>query len=200
MGGWLCTPFTCGNVTAAVGPVGRLPIIRASTTADAAAGTAVPFRTGTDQAVTRSLGISTISAHTGSMRAPKRRRPLRRTYAAPPSGVDLAELAGRVRYVGSSEHKTSPSFAGPPHPRADASKCDPKLTDAEVLTTWLRAAVAAGRIGAPWEGDFPRYAWGTIDGVHYEGRLVNRDQGSYKGYPLTILEWAAMSRAPAEDR
>lgn len=137
--------------------------------------------------------------HTDLMRAPKRRRPLRRTHAEPPTGVDLVDLSAQVRYVGSSEHKTFPSFAGPPHPRADASKCDPNLTSAEEITAWLRAAVTAGNIGGPWEGDFPRYVWATAQGVHYEGRLVNREQGWYKGYPLTSIEWAALSRALAEE-
>jgi len=53
------------------------------------------------------------------MRATKRRHPLRRRIVAPPAEVDLALLAGRASYVGSSEHKTFPSFAGPFNPRAE---------------------------------------------------------------------------------
>lgn len=128
------------------------------------------------------------------MRAPKRRRALRRARAAPPAGVDLEVVAARVRYVGSAEHKTYPSFAGPPHPRADASKCDPNIADTSVVTTWLQAAIRRGSIGSLWEGDFPRYAWTTVDGVHYEDRLVNRVQGTYKGYPITSREWVAIPR------
>jgi hypothetical protein len=128
------------------------------------------------------------------MRAPKRHRPLRRVPAVVGPDVNLKELASRVRYVGSAEHKRYPSFAGPPQPRADASKCDPSITDANVVTTWLRDAVEAGRIGEPWEGDFPRYVWAEVDGMHYEGRLVNREQGTYKGYPLSEEERRGMSK------
>lgn len=50
-------------------------------------------------------------------------------------------------------------------PRADATKCDPALHgDFARLTAWLRRAVADGRVGAPWEGDFPRYVW-AMQGV-----------------------------------
>ncbi len=109
---------------------------------------------------------------------------MRRRVVAPPEGVDLTLLAQRVSYVGSSEHKTFPSFAGPFNPRADASKCDPKLADRHELTRWLREAITAGDTGQLWEGDFPRYAWCKHDGVTYEARLSNPELGEYKGYPL----------------
>jgi hypothetical protein len=103
---------------------------------------------------------------------------------APPEGVDLVLLAERASYVGSSEHKTFPSFAGPFNPRADASKCDPQLTDQEELTRWLREAIVAGQAGQLWEGDFPRYVWCKQGDVTYEARLSNPELGQYKGYPL----------------
>jgi hypothetical protein len=59
---------------------------------------------------------------------------LRRAPVAPPPGVDLSEIAVRASYVGSSEHKKYPSFAGPPQPRSDATKCDPGLSDPALLT------------------------------------------------------------------
>ena len=119
-----------------------------------------------------------------AMKAPKRRRPLRRRVVAPPIGADLTALAGRVAYVGSSEHKSFPSFAGPFSPRADASKCDPRLGDRDKLTGWLRDAFSKGQTGELWDGDFPRYAWCRRDGVTYEARLTNPTLGEYKGYPL----------------
>ncbi len=91
--------------------------------------------------------------------------------------------------MGSPEHKTYPSFAGPPQPRADASKCDSKLADQTELTTWLREAMGAGNVGTPWEGDFPRYVWSRRGDVVYEGRLVNQELGQYKGYPLELDQW-----------
>lgn len=105
-----------------------------------------------------------------------------------PEGVSLDALAARASYVGSSEHKSFPSFAGPPRLRADASKCDPAFTDADEITGWLRTAIQAGRIGAPWEGDFPRYVWHRLNEVTYEARLVNQELGQYKGYPLQPSE------------
>lgn len=95
-------------------------------------------------------------------------------------------LASRVRYVGSAEHKTYPSPAGKaPRLRADATKCDPKLHgDFEALTEWLREGVTKGQVAAPWEGDFPRYVWVSRDGSWYEARLVNREQGTYKGWEI----------------
>jgi hypothetical protein len=96
----------------------------------------------------------------------------------------LQNLAERSSYVGSSEHKSCPSFAGAPRLRADASKCDPKFTDPVELTSWLREAIVSGSVGEPWEGDFPRYVWTRREGVVYEARLVNQELGQYKGYPL----------------
>jgi hypothetical protein len=122
------------------------------------------------------------------MRAPRRKRPMRRAVVAPPEGVDLRSLATRVRYVGSSEHKSFPSFAGPPKLRSDASRCDPELTDPSELTDWLRSGLTAGRVGAPWQGDFPRYVWYRHGDVCYEGRLTNQGAGEYKGYPLSETE------------
>jgi hypothetical protein len=40
-----------------------------------------------------------------------------------------------------------------------------------------------------WDGEFPRYVWYKDSGTVYEARLVNREQGSYKGYPLEPAEW-----------
>jgi hypothetical protein len=114
---------------------------------------------------------------------------MRRRIVDPPDDVSLIELARRTSYVGSAEHKTYPSFAGAPRLRADASKCDPKFADPEEITQWLRDSIKAGWVGAPWEGDFPRYVWHRRDGVIYEARLVNQELGQYKGYPLEPSEW-----------
>ena len=85
----------------------------------------------------------------------------------------------------------TPSFAGrPPRPRPDAIQCDRALADSrDQLTQWLRAAIIKGVIGGPWEGEFPRYAWYKQGDTVYEARLVNRTQGTYKGYCLLPDEW-----------
>lgn len=122
------------------------------------------------------------------MRAPHRRRPRKRTIWVPPA-IDLDDLAGRVVYVGSPEHKAAPSFAGPPRLRADASRCPPEITELEVVSSWLRDAIRLGAVGAPWEGGLPRYVWYKTRDKVFEGRLVNRGAGHYKGYPLGRNEW-----------
>jgi hypothetical protein len=118
------------------------------------------------------------------MRASRRHRPQRRAIAQVPAGTDLGALSQRASYVGSPEHKSFQSFAGPARLRADASKCDPSLADAEELTAWLRDAIRLGQVSALWEGDFPRYVWCRQEGTAYEGRLLNQELGHYKGYPL----------------
>lgn len=124
------------------------------------------------------------------MRASRRRRPLVRAVAPPPAGVNLKQVAKLVKYVGSAEHKDSPSFAGDPRPRADAGICDPALADQQArVTRWLRQSIRAGDIGAYFEGAFPRYVWFRDRNIVYEGRLVNREAGWYKGYPLERDEW-----------
>ena len=91
--------------------------------------------------------------------------------------------------MGSPEHKDVPSFAGRPRLRADASCCPREITDPNLVTGWLRTAIRRGATGAPWEAGFPRYVWYKDGGTIFEGRLVNRGIGSYKGYPLGDDEW-----------
>lgn len=98
------------------------------------------------------------------------------------------EVAPRVSYVGSAEHKSYPSPAGHPSLRSDASRCDPRYTEFEPITDVLREGVRRRCTSAVFEGDFPKYVWGWLDGQLYEARLVNRGQGTYKGYPLEEVE------------
>jgi hypothetical protein len=120
------------------------------------------------------------------MRAPRRRRPLVRQLASWRTNRELLRsLETRVAYVGSPEHKDMPSFIGQPRPRADASLCPRELTREKArVEEWLREAIRRGAVSELREGDFPRYVWFEQDGVVYEGRLVNRGLGQYKGYPL----------------
>lgn len=123
------------------------------------------------------------SGYADAVRTPNQ-RPRRHVVAPPPDGVDLSTAAASAVYVGSPEHKSFPSFAGPPKLRADATKCPPHLADPSELTAWLRMAIAKAHCGPPFEGGFPRYAWYRHDEAWYEARLVNREQGEYKGYPI----------------
>jgi len=58
-----------------------------------------------------------------------------------------------------------------------------------VVSGWLRLAIHRGAVGAPWEGEYPRYVWYMHADTVFEARLVNRERGSYKGYPLDSGEW-----------
>ena len=58
-----------------------------------------------------------------------------------------------------------------------------------LLMKWLKKAIIKGVVGAPWEGKFPRYAWFKDGETVYEARLVNRQAGEYKGYPIRQDEW-----------
>ena len=122
------------------------------------------------------------------MRPPRRKRPRRRTINIPPD-TDLEDLAARVVYEGSPEHKDIPSFAGQPRLRADASCCPREITDREMVSEWLRSAIRRGAKGAPWERELPRYVWYKHDNIVFEARLVNCEIGSYEGYPLDKEEW-----------
>ena len=125
-----------------------------------------------------------------AMRAPKRRRPLLRKITSPPPGIRLQKVAGKVRYVGSPEHKLAPTSAGMPRPRADASICDQRVSSMFVtVNKWLKRAVSKGVVGGPWEGKFPRYAWYKDGDTVYEARLTNQGSGEYKGFPLRRDEW-----------
>jgi hypothetical protein len=117
-------------------------------------------------------------------RGSPRRRP--RTVERRPTSEQLAARASAARYVGSPEHKNRPSPAGAvPRPRADASICP--LTTAEEFARaqdWLREAIRTGRVRAPFENDWPRYAYHREGQTVYETRLVNRVKGEYKGCPI----------------
>lgn len=125
------------------------------------------------------------------MRAPTRRRAPYRMIVPPPAGRDLEAIAGRVRYVGSPEHKDTPSFAGQPRPRADATICDRSFAGRQSeITEWLREAIRRGQTG-DWVGAFPKYAWLRVGDAVYEARLVNSGNGEYKGFELMRDEWPA---------
>ena len=86
------------------------------------------------------------------MRSRARHRPRRRDRAVSDE-QQLENIASKVRYVGSPEHKDTPSFAGEIRPRADASICPRELRNRpEDITKWLKDAISAGNIGAPWIG------------------------------------------------
>lgn len=123
------------------------------------------------------------------VKSPSRKRPLPRKVATGLDPVILGSCAERVSYVGSPEHKSFPSFAGPPKLRSDATRCPKHLRDAGQMTDWLRDAIRKGQVSDdPADGGFPRYVWAYHEDIWFEARLVNSQQGTYKGYPLAVDE------------
>lgn len=120
------------------------------------------------------------------VRTPRRKRPLPRKFAVDVAQEHLDRCATRASYVGSPEHKSSPSFAGPPKLRSDASKCPTHLRDANEITGWIANAIQQGQVSEdPSLDGFPRYVWAYEQDTWFEARLVNETQGTYKGYPLS---------------
>jgi hypothetical protein len=143
----------------------------------------------------RLLKMSDFAGHgPGERESPMRRhrhsRPKHRVIATFESNApDLNEIASRCRYVGSAEHKGYPSPAGHPALRSDASACDPRYNDFEPITEALRTGIRRGCIAAIFEGGFPKYVWGWLDGQLYEARHINGPQGTYKAYPLEEVDY-----------
>jgi hypothetical protein len=105
-------------------------------------------------------------------------------------GSSPEELAKKVAYVGSAEHKDHPSAAGSPRLRSDATPCDPALTrDVEGNTTALREGIRRRCVSQEFEGGFPRYVWTWIGRDLFEARHINGPLGTYKGYRLEPIEW-----------
>ena len=137
----------------------------------------------------RKLTFLASGDYISMMKRPERRRIQRHRKTPPPAGVSLQDLAEQVRYVGAPEHKLTPSFAGYPAPRADASVREASLANQRGLVqSWLRDAIRQGQCGGPWEGRYPRYVWRRTEDEAHEARLTNRSTGEYKGYPIGFEE------------
>jgi len=109
-----------------------------------------------------------------------------------PEAIARDEVISRAQYVGSGEHKALPidaSYEVEPaaHKRSDASRCDPAITR-ETAQRALRDAIAAGHVSAEFEGKFPRYVWGRVDGRPHVARLINHEAGHYKAWPISEHE------------
>lgn len=111
------------------------------------------------------------------MKKPNHRREIHQTdFTALPS------ISSRARYESSSEHKL-------PGARSDASICPKSLGHQQsALTIELQRAIRLGHVDTVCENSFPRKVWCRIDNQIFEGRLTNREQGVYKGYPIDSAE------------
>jgi len=127
------------------------------------------------------------------MRKPQHSRNKARRIA-PLEGVKYAALASRAKFKGSPVHKSVHTWLGNPQliPRSNRSICPEhwrSKDDRKMLEEHLQTALAAGQVSAYHEGEFPKQVWCIIDGQAFEGFLINRELGEYKGYPLDAEEW-----------
>lgn len=101
------------------------------------------------------------------------------------------EVACKVQYIGSAEHKSYPSKAGSPAFRSDASRCDPRYKDKEEdITEALKKAIRNRAVCSTFEDGFPKYVWGFLDEDLYEVRHINGPVGTYKAYKLEDrIDW-----------
>lgn len=117
-----------------------------------------------------------------------RHRRTKRRSVGPWNGDEPPEAtASRVRYVGSPEHKSYPSSAGPSALRSDATPCDPKI-GRDAADAVLQHAIRHRCTSAVFEQGFPKYAWGWLEGHLYEARHINGPGGTDKGYRLAVPE------------
>ena len=117
---------------------------------------------------------------------PRKRSKKDRAVAPPPAGVNLQDVAARVRYTGSPYHKDAPSFAGAlPQPRPDATICPAELATRQAeIQEWLQRAIRHGQCGADWRQGLPHHVWHREEAILYEACLTNPRTGEYHGYPL----------------
>lgn len=117
-------------------------------------------------------------------------RPKHRAITPWPTDAPAPDVvAAKARYVGSSEHKGSWSPHYSPRLRSDASECPPELsTDLAVNTEHLRRGINAMCVGKDFEDSFPRYVWVWVEGELYEARHMRGPVGTYKAYPLEVIE------------
>ena len=114
---------------------------------------------------------------------PKRRLKSHGTH----SELELAKLAGAVKYTGNPEHKRNPGDFGlspPSRPRRDKTLCDAAgiLTRTDALK-YLRLGLKRGAVSEQFVDGWPKIVWAvTEDGIPLEAQ---RDgTGNYHGYPM----------------
>ena len=125
---------------------------------------------------------------------------------APPT-LTSAQIES-ASYEGSPEHKAKRWWGGLPEARPgpdggysrpgkqETTVC-PLVTekDRDKATSWIQDALRAGNFKRVQNDKvFPRYLWLKDDeGNHWEGRLVNSEQGTYKGWPIDREEYNEIS-------
>ena len=123
------------------------------------------------------------------MRKPGHRRddPKARKVVAPPSGMDLAQVAAVSRHVGSPHHKDRPGFAGVPNGRRpDAGiRTGDLANERDRIEGRLCDAVRAGNTGA-WNKGFPRYLRHREGDTVLETRRNSPEPECNHGHPPAV--------------
>lgn len=108
---------------------------------------------------------------------------------------ELATLAQRAVYLGSSEHKNKRWWGGRPEAgnRAEwqTTTIYPLTTEDDRIraTGWVQTAINAGQCRFSQEDkNFPKWIWHEADGQIWMGYLVNDGLGQYKGWPIDEVE------------
>ena len=111
---------------------------------------------------------------------------------------ELADAAGKSRYVGSPEHKVRWWWGGQPfarqlpggavgRPGKQTTTVCPltEPSDRDRATGWVQAAIRNGQCRFhEADGIFPKKVWYEADGCIWMGVLINRGSGEYKGWPI----------------
>lgn len=103
--------------------------------------------------------------------------------------VELHELAGRITYVGSANHKLKPGnygFVPPTSPRASKSPCDDiRSVLLEEASALLLEGITAGMVSAFSGEGVPKYVWAVdANGEVYEAKTKPDQETAYHGYRL----------------
>ena len=136
-----------------------------------------------------------------------------RTYTPPQA--DVEELAEAAQYVGSPEHKigrfwggqsSAPSRSGAPRsrPKRQLTTICPLHTEADRVkaTAWVRQAILTGCFRfVEGKNRFPKHVWHVdANGQGWMGRVVNSEQGTYKGWPARPEEIDAEIRKKSRQK
>ena len=101
-------------------------------------------------------------------------------------------LLRTVRYAGSPYHKRNPGDFGltpPSAPRQNATLCDDVgVSRRATALGLLQGGIRQGLISQQTRNDYPVRIWSvrSSDGMVFEARLENEEQGEYHGYPLQV--------------
>lgn len=104
-------------------------------------------------------------------------------------GIDLDQLADRIRYGGNPEHKRNPGdfdLHPPSRPRADKTLCDMvNIHKKEDAVELLKKGVRKGLVSERMRNGYPQNIWTlTDDGYPLEAQLENAISGTYHGNPM----------------